>query len=360
MPEETIQSVAKDLQATWIADGTKAAEPVTTETPAAEVTPVEQPRGPDGKFVAAGASSATPSPAPVPPATPTPAPATAAQEFIEARLGDSGTFQIPKGVLLPVKRGETIEYEPVDTVLAERMMHRDYSIKTAETAQQRRSVEAMQAKLQADAARVEARDNWLAEREAEMREAQKDPAKWEAYQQMQALYQTNPQFRKTMDDALAKRETDAEIAVYRDREYQDQVREGTELAAGWITQVGAEFPQVNPDRVRQLYAQGLAAGQATLDPAHVRAIYQEEARYLTSSAGPLEKQLAALKAEIDALKSATTATTHNATTQHALERAKAPQVATTGAPPVPVQPGPPSRFGMNELVERNQAWAKQR
>lgn len=359
MPE-SINAVAADIQADWIADGTKAAEPVTIETPAVE-TVVAQPRAADGTFASpTGApASATPTPAVPASAASAAAPVSAVQEFIEAQLGD-GVFQVPKGVKLPLKRGDTIEYATVEELQARGMMELDYRHKTADVARQRREIDARDTALRAEAAKVTARDTQLAEREAELVAAQKDPAKWQAYQQMQTLYQSNPQFRKTLDDALAKRETDAEIAVYREQDYRAQVQQGTDLAASWITEAAREFPGVSPERVRSVYAQALAAGQAQLDPAHVRAIYQQESGYLTASQGPLQKQLAELTAQVAALTASKETERANATTQHAVKRAQTPPVAVVGNAPVTVQPPAGSRFGPNELVERNAAWARQR
>lgn len=378
--DETIQDAGAALSnaervGNWVKDGTPAAEPVTTETPAAE-TAEEQQRGPDGRFLPKGSepirpadtpASATPTPASSASATPSAVPAAPApgasaaevQEFIEAQLGE-GTFQVPKGVKIPLKRGDTIEYATIEELQKRGMLELDYRHKTAERAREKRENEAIQTRLAATEARVQAREQWLAEREAEMREAQKDPEKWEAYQDLQRLYQSNPQFRKVMDDALAKRETDAELAVYQGRDYQAQVQEGVELATSWIDQFASEFADVNPERVRVRYAEALSAGRARLDPEFVRGIYEDEARYVTSTTSPLQQQLADLKARLAAIEDAKGAEKHNATTAHALSRAKAPPVAASGRPPAPAGAPATSRFGMNELVERNQAWANQR
>jgi hypothetical protein len=377
MPEETIQTAAEDIKANWIADGTAAAEPVTTETPAAAPTTEaegDQPRGPDGRFlpkdappVRAADTSATPTPAQAASAAPATVPAAGAsaqevQEFIDAQLADGSPFKLPKGVRLPLKRGDTTVYDPVEEIQKRGMLELDYRHKTAEIARQRREHEAAQTRFAADQARIQAREQWLAEQEAEMREAQKDPEKWEAYQELQRMYQTNPRFRQVMDDALAKRETDAENAVYQEREYQTQVQEGVTLAATWIEQLASDpkYQGVNPDRVRVRYAQALTAGQATLDPGEVRALYEEEARYLADSQSPLQKQLADLQAQVEALKASQAAEKHNAKTTHALDRAKTPPVAASGRPPAPAGAPKAGRFGMNELAERNQAWASQR
>jgi len=366
--QETIESASKDIKADWIADGTKAAEPVTTETPVVEpVLETSQPRGPDGKFLPKGSEpvpvepSAATLAAPVAPATAAPVPvsAQAVQDMIDATRGE-GTFQIPKGVKIPLKRGDQVEYATIEELQKRGMLEVDYRHKTAEAARVKREADARGADIAAREARVTARDQWLKEQEDEMRAAMKDPDKWAAYQDMQRMYQDNPRFRQVMDDALAKRETDAENEVYQEREYQSQVTEGVTLAAGWVEQFAAEFPRVNPERVRGLYAQALTSGTAQLDPAHVRGIYEQESRYLTESAGPLEKQLATLAAEVEALKGATKAEAHNAATAHALTRAKTPPVATTGHPPAPAAAAPGKPFGMRELAQRNQEWANKR
>jgi hypothetical protein len=381
MPEETIQEAGAalsnaDVVTNWVKDGTKTAEPETVETPAAAATEGEQARGPDGRFlpkdappVRAADTNATPTPASTASAVPAPAvPAAGAsaqevQDFIEAQLGE-GTFKVPRGVKIPLKRGETIEYATVEELQKRGMLELDYRHKTAEVARQRREHEVAQTRFAADQARVQAREQWLSEQETEMREAQKDPEKWAAYQEMQRLYQENPRFRKVMDDALAKRETEAEMAVYQEREYQNQVQEGVALAASWIEQIGQDpkYAGVNQERVRMLYANALRADtdNTALDPQVVRAIYEQEARYLSESQSPLQKQLADLQAQVEALKASQAAEKHNAKTTHALDRAKTPPVAATGRPPAPATAPKTGRFGMSELAERNQAWASQR
>jgi len=376
MPDETIQEAGANLASqnaekvqSWIADGTKTAEPVTTETPAVETqSEGDQPRGPDGRFLSkegeSAAPSATPTPAAQASATPAPAAPTLAevQEFIEAQLADGSPFKLPKGVRLPLKRGDTTVYDPVEDIQKRGMLELDYRHKTAERAREKRENDTLRARLEADQARTEAREQWLAEREAEMVAAQKDPEKWESYLEMQRRYKEDPQFRKVMDDALAKRESDAELAVYREREHTQTVQQGVELANSWIDEVGADpkFAGVNPERVRVRYAQALSAGQASLDPGQVRAIYEDEARYLADSQTPLMKELADLKARLAAVEAGKAAEKHNAATSHALSRAKTPPVAATGRPPAPATAPKTGRFGIQELAERNQAWASQR
>lgn len=349
----------QELSATWIANGTTAAEPVTVETPA------EQPRGPDGKFIATegaplAAPTDTPAPAPVatePVAVP-PADATPQQiaDYIAGKVGDA-EFQIPKGLLVPQKHRGEITYRPIEEILKDGQREIDYQHKMELVGRQRRDAETRLTAVKAEEARVAARAQWVAEQDAEMREAQKDPDKWAAYQQSLEMYQSNPRYRQMVDDALAKRETDAELAVHRDREMETATQQGAEMAYGWITGMATEFPGVDPERVRLLYVDALKLERADISPEAVRAIYQAEAGYVQQASGPLMTQLATLKAQVEALTAAKAAEQHNATTQHALTRGKTPPLAVSGAPPAPAPPVR-ERFSLDRLAEKNAEWAK--
>lgn len=377
---ELNQSSAERHQA-WIKDGTKSAEPETVETPAkpdadaaAPVVP-EQPRGPDGRFLPAGSPPVTADTPTAAPTTATPesghaaaaggspaAPASAddVQEFIEAQLGDQ-PFKLPKGVRLPLKRGDAVEFAPVEELMKGGMLERDYRIKTAETARRNREVEEERRLVAVERARIKAREDWLAEQEALYVEAQKDPEKWEQYQEHQRMLQTNPRYRKTWEDGLRQRETDAELATVHERAESDAIESGTTQALEWIRAAAVDpaFAGVDAERVRARYADLLSSGRAQLDPAEVQYLFQQEADYLQRSVAPVLTKIATLEAEIQALKTGKAAGQHNATTAHAITRAKTPPVA-TGQPPAPAAPAPGGRFGPRELAERNAAWSRQR
>lgn len=404
MPDETLQQAGADLahqqsnqdrQAAWIKDGTPTSPPVTTETPAAPAAPAApetvQVRHRDGtlgtKLPAdalpegvrpaftpkpeggAAPTSATPTPgqaasATASPAAPAPgASATEIADFIEAQLENGEPFKLPKGLRLPMKRNGQVEYDPLDRVMTERMLERDYRHKTADAARARRELEQQQTALRAAEAKLQAREQWLGEREAQMVEAQKDPEKWESYLEMQRRYREDPVFRKLMDDALRVRETDAELGVFRERDHAAVVADATAMAADWIAEIGQDpdFAGVDPERVRAVYAHALTTGQAQLSPDAVRGIYEQEAAYLSRSQSPLQRKLAELTAQVAELTAAKGAERHNAVTTHALTRAATPPVVTgAGRPPAGAPPAPPKRFGINELAERNQQWASER
>lgn len=351
----------------WVKDGTPAAEPVTTETPTVPAA-TEQPRDDQGRFApksdaapAAVPAGANASPANAVAGEEQPA-APTAQEFIDALLGDKDeAFKIPKGVRVPLKRGNEIEHVPLETLMTGGMMERDYRIKTAETARQRREYEQGQSQVAAERARLQAREAFVKEQEQLFADAQKDPEKWAAFQAHLDQLQSNPFYRKNFEDALAKRETDAELAVYREREEQELIHDGVSQAVEWIERMSKEpdFQNVDAERVRVRYGELLSSGRARLDPSEVQQLFRQEADYLKSRVTPVQSELEALRAEIQALKSGKAAEAHNATTAHALARAKTPPVA-QGQPPAPAGSRPKGQFGPRDLADRNAEWARQR
>lgn len=362
----TIQNNDAVVQS-WVADGTPTSEPVTTETPApapaaeapAETVQVRLEGGRFGPKVPADAVPAGAQPIPRPAAAPAPT-AAQIQDFIDAQLGEGQTFQIPRGVRIPLKRGDTVEYRTIEELQTGGMLELDYRHKTADLGRSRRELEQQRDEHRRMVARAQEREKWLTEREAEMRAAQQDPDRWAAWQEVQRQYAENPNFKKIFDDALETRLVKAENEIYRSRDEEAITRDAIATAKGWVVEIGREYPGVNPARVERLYGQALSLGQATLDPASVRAIYQSEADYLTEHQTPLQTALATLTAEVAALKGTTAAGKHNKATDHALRRAGAPPVATTSQPPGPGQAPKPTPFGINELPDRNSAWSRQR
>lgn len=367
-------------EASWIADGTTEVEPVTTETPAdtetqeaaAEVVAEsgtdtaessEQPRDDHGRWVSGETEAAETTEVEATEAGDATEAETveaetveaeAMQAFIEAKLGDE-PFQLPDGLAVPLKRGDETEYVPIDEVLKMGMRGKDYTLKTTEVAQLRRTLDREREEFAKQEARTEARAKYLEEQEAELRAAQTDPAKWQAYQEHLQQYQSNPYYRKNVDAALRSRETEAELGAMRESAEARVVSEASETAIGWIEGLASEFPGVDPERVRGLYAHALQSGTAQLSPDYVRRIYQSEKDYVDRTVSPLRSELDDLKATIASLQAANAAETHNQTTQHAVQRARAPKVNTGGGAPTQVKVAA-KKFDPRELADRNQAW----
>ncbi|HKR56934.1 MAG TPA: hypothetical protein VJS20_11595 [Gemmatimonadales bacterium] len=284
------------------------------------------------------------------------------KDALEAYL-DGKPYQVPKGLTFKLKSGQVVTEKSLDALHKEGMLYHDYQNRTQVLSRQERELQGRIAKADAQLAAAKAREEWVREQEAGMLEAQKDPKKWEAWQQYQHQYQTNPMFRKMADDALAKRETDAELGVYRQQEDARIVDGGVQWAMSAITTLGKEFPGVDPDRVRERYGALVANGQADLTFQDLRGVFEYEKAYVDKTSAPINAALEQMRAELDALKAGKAAETHNATTAHALERAKAINTAPGGGgPPAPARaperkPIPPTRQAHEDAVRD---WASRR
>ncbi len=343
-------------EASWIADGTSEAEPVTTETPvdpteteavaleAGEVDPVETTEVDEATVT---------SDVPVDDVTEV---AEIVENFIEGRVGDD-VFQIPDGLLVPQTRGGETSYEPLAEVLDRGMKGNDYRLKTTELANMRRELDSRNDEFARREARMEARSKYVEEREGEIKAALTDPKSAAAYEEHLAQYQNNPMYRENVDKALSHREVEAERDELQQREDGRIVREASNLALGWIDDLKSEYASVDPERVRSMYARQLSAGEAALDISAVRSIYQAEQDYVNRTVSPLQDQLADITAQLKVLQDGAAADQHNETTQHAVQRAKTKPVATgSGAPTkVAVAAG---KFGPHELQDRNSKWIR--
>jgi hypothetical protein len=324
-----------------------------------------------------------PAPAPVPPPTPAatqpPPPAGAApeppaagateaevQDFIDAILRDAEgdkpaeLLRIPLAAKVPLTVNGEVVYKPFKEFKDGGQMLEDYSRKTAEVATQRRELEQHAANLIADRARVEARARYVEAEKARLEQAFKDPAQMEAYGNHLRLLAEDPEYARTFEDAMRARERDAMDAADEAILKREVVLEGAGQAADWILQIGREpaFAAVDLDRVRLAYAAELETGKAGLDPTAVRRIFETEARYLSSSASPLEQEVAKLRAQVATLTDPAAA--HNRATEHALARGKAPPVVTgAGAGPGPSDKKVP-KFSPRELPDVNAAWNARR
>lgn len=347
-----------DAARSWVKDGSETETPVTASTP--EI--VETVETPAVVEAVTSTDVATPeTPAVVAPAAETPVEATPAEvqaqiEYLEARLGDE-PFQIPKNVALPWKRGNETGFAPITEVLASTMMEKDYRQKTQTVAAEKRTVEAEKARLAAE------RALFLEER-GEFESALKDPEKLQHWQNHYDQMTSNPVYRQNVEDARAKRMTDAELDVYRASEERQVIEETTQNLYTTIVELGSQYQGVDPERVRTIYAERLVAGaipEITLDSIHQ--VYKQEADYTLKVVSPLRGELDALKAELDTLKASRATVEHNAKTDAAIARTKgAPIVAAvgTGAPPGIPAKKPAEPFTSNQYPDRIKQWVSAR
>ncbi len=331
----------------WISDGTEEAEPETTETPAAEV----ETEAAETVEVAETAEIAE--------AVETEDAETAeevVQNFIEGKLGEEA-FQLPEGVLLPQKRGDTTEYVPITDILKEGMMGRDYTAKTTELADIRRATDSREADIVKREARLEADRKYMEGQQAELNAALTDPQSALAFQEHLVQYEKNPIYRKHVDSALTQHQTEAELSALQQNEDQRIVNEASNLAMGWIDDLKTEYEGVDPDRVRAIYSRELKLGEASLDRSAVQRIYEAENDHVNQTLSPLQGKLDEITAQLASLQAGAAATEHNDQTAHAVKRAKTTPVATgKGAPTsVPVEA---EKFGPNQLQGKVSEWSK--
>ncbi len=341
-------------QQTWVKDGTEEAEPVTTETPAGEavettpavvegVTATADETAGAGEAVVAAAGEAE-------------VVAEVVEKFIEGKLGDE-VFQLPEGVQVPLKRGDTTEYVPIEEVLKGTHVKSEVEQLHTEIQRERSAFGRERAEHTKELAKLEERQKYVEEREQQVKAAFSDPESAAKYEQHLQMMHDNPMYRQAFERDWSNRET----AFERDQLLQDRdqqlVTDASQKALSWIETLSAEFPGVDPGRVASTYGNSLSSGQAVLDISAVRSIYESEAAYLASAREPLETRLDELSARIASITDAKAAEQQNQTTRHAVARAKTVPVATgAGAPAKALTT--PGKFGPNELAERNSAWAK--
>lgn len=368
----------------WIKDGTVEATPVTSSTPdtsaAADTVASEQLRDPaTGKFVAADTSTASAEGATAAPsdtsaataaaeatstataaATPGSAPssetvAAAVEEFLEAQRGGK-PYQFPKDVMLPWKRGAERGFAPVEEVLKSYMMETDYRHKTQAAAEERR-------RNAIETARIRAEKEAVAAEREQLRAAMVDPEKLEQYQQHYEQMRTNPVYRKMVEDALDQRATKAELDVRLAEESEQVNREAAENLYNTIVEFGAQYPGVDPDRVRQVYAKALVAGDITeINEASIHQVYKQEADYLTKNVSPLQAELTELRRQVETLTASKATEAHNANTDRKLAAAKAtPVVAAVGNATAVGTSVPPTQFKpftLGDYQQKISEWSK--
>lgn len=354
-----------DLHTDWIRDGSTADTPVTSSTPDLNAAPpvetpsaaVETPTVDTTPATAADAGQQAAAAAADQGASPeqqAAAAAAAVQEFIEGRVGDQ-PFQVPKNLMLPWKRGSEEGFVTIDEIRSAHMFERDYRIKTAQVAEERRQAE-MQ--LTIERARLQAQMKALEEEREFATRAYADPEEQRRYEAHLEQYRTNPFYKQAFDQANKGRLLEAEQTAV--RELQEQEALVGEAAAVWTTiqSLGAKYPGVDPDVVRTRYAAALQADQLPLSEQAIEHVYRTVADEASRYTAPLTAELEALRAKVAALETRGAAETHNDKTRTAITRAQNPVGQPVGgAPPAPVVPS--RNLSGLTLRDRTSEWARQ-
>lgn len=349
----------------WVKDGTAVDTPVTESTPNLTADPgaaeLSDSKGSAGASPAPSAGQADTLPSGS--AATEPAGGQATTDFLEALL-DGKPFQIPKGVQLPWKRGTETGHAPLEEILKSSMLERDYRVKTAETARMRREYEDYLGRLRAEDARMSAmRSEIEAERER-IRKSTTDPDELQRLADHYDRLSRDPAYKKYVEDALRARSSEAELAAVREQEMERISAEAVpEILSAIKTIVSAEFPGVDPDVVRERYAQALVEGKANLSEDAIRHFASQEAQTASRYVAPLRSELETMRAELADLRKmkekVAAAEAHNAQTQHALERSKAPKTGPTGGgTPAPKERSPRKPYTSDTLPDVLREWSR--
>lgn len=332
--------------AEWVKDGSVTETPVTTSTPAPEA--VETPTV-ETPVVAAAETPAVETP------TPEAAAAQAVQDFIEAQLGDK-PFQLPKNVAVPLKRGDEVEYVPIAELQKRGMLEKDYRVKTAEIAAQRRQLEIEQRVAQS---RVQAMEAWQKEMQEFAARAYQSPEDQARYESFIEQYRGNPAFKQMVDDAAAARVMQAERAAVDEVQSEDALRAEVQELYTAIQRTAEKYPGVDAEQVRVAYARDLQAGATHIGVDAIESYFQREARQRDALVSPLMTELDALKRQIATLTEQQKAQQHNEKTQLQIDRATNPVAAPAGGQARDPKPAATQLKGRT-LAERGREWASQR
>lgn len=336
----------------WVAAG---AAPAPSETPAVEAPPIETPA------VEVPAVETPPTEALT--EAPVADPVTSAEiEALEAWLDDEGTqkLSIPLTARVPRKVNGVEERVPIAQALKEHQLEAAWTRNMQRRADEQKELARMRREVELERAVVEAERKLAQEETDRVLAARGDPEAMARLAEDAERLRSDPSFRKLHEDATAARRREATDAREAALAQADELEAVASDAAAYITRVAAQYPGVDPDEIRQRFAEGLQAGTLQLHARTVDQLFaQEKAKLDTITAratDPLAKQLDEVRQQLAALQ----ADRKNADTLAALRTPAAP---TTGAPartptppastPLPVQPG-------ETLTDRGARWAQRR
>lgn len=339
---------------------------VTPPTPA----PAPAAKAPDAPVAAPAAAGGTETP-------PAPADAPAAStavggpsDWMVFKKGEE-EFRVPLDAQIEFKRRDQMLTRTADDFRRDGMMGTDYKLSKETIQAERQAFQREQERIAVEQARVAERQRYLEEQEAAFREAQTDPAKFEQWQTHLTQMAQNPMYRKAYEDALAKRQVDAENQVLRARAEEQYVTHAATTVQGWTEALAAKYPGVPVESVRRDYAAQVALyeqragrvgtlGEGPLTPQALEQVFQHHAGVFQQAVAPVNAELAGLKAQLAELKAAQDAAAANAQTAHAVKRQAAPPTAPVrGSAGVETAPRAKHESAM-EREERMSRWVNQR
>lgn len=239
---------------------------------------------------------------------------------IKAKFGETD-FEVPEGLLVPIKRGDTVEFKPLAEIQKEGMLYNDYNKSKQELADQRRTMTAETAAAQAET------KVW----KAITKEILENPGKAMKYRQ-------DPELAGLWADAAEGRLVAARTEALAQVSQQDASQEAVARIQSWAEAMAGEFPGVDPQAVLReygdfLYQHGEAvkAGRALEDPGAIsmdrlRTYFTTHHSRVASVVNPLQARLEAAEKALAELKAQQGADATKKVVQHAAARQATPPV----------------------------------
>lgn len=348
----------------WLQDGTSEKEPVTTSTPeqetvdsqqSAEITqqqevegqatePTEgQPQSASGDEGSQGAEQSDVS---------------KETEEIVWKLEDGTELRVPSSAKMAVTRKGETEYLPASEVRKGGMLEKDYRIKTAELARLRGEADRERREFVANQRRLKARENALDILDKEIKGAQGDPEKLEKLLKRQEYLQNDPELAEQLKELDEGRNAKLELEIQQEQAALDAAQEAAKQAVGWVDELSRDerFAGIVDTRsVIDEYSRQLQEEKAQFSREAIEQLFIAKAepiqRAVDARMGNVNSELEKMKKELDALR-------NNKQTEHALNRAGAPNIAPSrGKPPTPSSAPKGERFGIDKLQDKTADWA---
>lgn len=304
----------------------------------------------------------------------------ARQRTITAMLNGK-THELDPNLLIPMQRGRETVHFPLSQVIRFSMNHRDYTAGRERNETRAQELARKERELEIQARRAQVREQQLNEEYERYRRAMEgdDPAEQERMLRHRELMRTDPEYRKTYEDALAKREYDAQREVESELSQYEEAQSLAQDVSAFIDTFGARhFPDVDPEAVRQAYGEALQSGKLrwpdgdvspaerdeilrTLVPQQLRTLFEAEAQRITNARQPVLSELEQMRAELAELRAAQGASSHNSRTAAALARSRnrVAVPAPGGSPPAAGAKPAAKPFTSRELEDRKSEWIKQ-
>lgn len=293
-------------------------------------------------------------------------------EALDALLDAEGKqkLSIPLTARIPWKQNGQEGFSTLKEIQEAHLFHRDYTQRSQSLAQARKEFERQQRDAELRVAELDAREKIIQEQLERYKTAMADPEAAAKMAADQDRMRSDPEFKRLYDDAMAKRMADARTERETGLAQFEESQTIADDAADYITRSAAQYPGVDPNEVRQYFADALQSGRMDIGPGPdqfnartVDRVFGEHASRLKSLedrfTAPLRTKLDEVTKRLEAMEAAK----RNGDVVAGLRATGTP---TNGAPPLPTSAAPPAGSRLPEpapgetITDRTRLWARRR